>query len=316
MVACRPFTIVVACLAGLAVVAPASADAARFPKKRITYHDKSSFSAAVKEAVRLWNAAGTPVRLKRASRRRADIRIFDRRRLTEAGRPVAGRGGGVDLDGRRQRGFVKLSTSALGGEDENIRVNVAAHELGHALGLGHLPQACSLMNEYPDSLLQSACPPPSGQYRCGPQRADARALAKLYRGRARFPAAGGTCPLPQPPVEVLAPPPALTVPAGTITDFAVRNQGTTTWEQYDLSVYFTDAAGNITGGPCSFDGTPMASSMNEDRVAPGEIATFGAMLCGQPGTTETLHLRLFADPDGAGRPFGVGPVRTVTVTFL
>jgi hypothetical protein len=123
----RLSSLLLASLAGLVFAAPATADAARFPKKRITYHDKSSFKSAVAEAVRLWNAAGTPVRLKPAPRRKADIRIFNRRRLTAAGRPVAGRGGGVDLGGRRLRGFVKLSVSALRDDPEPQRTNVAAH---------------------------------------------------------------------------------------------------------------------------------------------------------------------------------------------
>ena len=305
----------VACLAALAALAPASADAARFPKKRITYHDKSSFKPAVAEAVRLWNAAGTRVRLTPAPRRRADIRIVNKRRLSEAGRPVAGRGGGVDVGGRRVSGFVKLSRTVLADESENERVNVAAHELGHALGLGHLRKGCSLMNEYPDSVLQSACPAGAGFYRCGPQRADANALAKLYRSRARFPSAGGICPLPQPPVEVLAPPATLTLPSGGMSRFIVRNQGTTTWEAYSFHIAFTDAAGNQAADPCSFDGTPIQWSMNEPGVAPGALATFDFMLCGTPGTTETFHVRLFDGATDPATPFGIGPVRSVTVTF-
>ena len=178
----RPLALAAAC--AICLPAPPLAGAAPWPSSRISYRDHSSFGRAVAQAVAQWNAAGTPVRLVPAPPgRRARVRIYTPRFVPGFGRAY------FPPDGR-----VFVCRSCFSPWEVRVRPTpVVAHEIGHALGLPHTRAPCALMRG--DGRVFDRCaPPPPGTYRCGPQRADALALARLYRVPARPPQGLGLCP--------------------------------------------------------------------------------------------------------------------------
>ena len=184
-------------LAILAIVASigapwAVAEAGRtraWPQGVVRYLDESGMRRTVLTAVARWNASGAKVRFVPArAARSADLvlRVDDRRlrRLcgidclgfsSDIGRPPGGRQSVVLLSG------------ALAGTARPLSVWVAAHELGHVLGLHHRHgRACSLMSEHafdtrcsPSLDAETATPE---QLACVPAPSDVEAAARLYGG--------------------------------------------------------------------------------------------------------------------------------------
>jgi hypothetical protein len=177
----------------LALLAPASASALSTPRWRsatITYRDGSKGSldrGAVKIAIKWWNDAPGPVRLVKASSGKKPNVTF--RSVSRSG---------VDWDGLTtwstdssgtylRTARLDLNDFLLKQEDPEYVAEVTAHELGHALGLPHLQNDCSLM--YPSGSVATRCPTDAGtkklsrgRFYCGPQRSDVRALLDRYPG--------------------------------------------------------------------------------------------------------------------------------------
>ncbi len=180
------WSVLLAALAAiLSAPPPASAGKGlRWADTKVTYRDKSK--GADREAVRLaiawWNDAPGPFAFVRANGGdRADITI----------RSVSVRG--VGWDGQAEwaldrRGYIaaarlSLNDAFLSKDDPEYVAEVAAHELGHAVGLPHLTDDCSLM--YPSGSVATRCPGGAGvgRFFCGPQRSDVKSLIARYGGK-------------------------------------------------------------------------------------------------------------------------------------
>lgn len=142
------------------------------PHSSVTYRNNSSYKAAVDEAVKQWNNAPTKIRFVKAKKGKpADIKI----KSTYVKEGWAGRGS-LPPEGR-----LTINEFAIGKPDRSIvQSDVIAHELGHNLGLLHNNNKCSIM--YPQVGLWARCgfSDANEEVYCGPQRADANAVNRLY----------------------------------------------------------------------------------------------------------------------------------------
>jgi hypothetical protein len=155
----------------------------------VRYYDGSGMHSTVITAAARWNASGARVKLRGVdSARDADvvIEVDDGRLRSLCGRDCLGYTTSI---GRPSTGRTQvLLAGELRGNPRPLSVWVAAHELGHVLGLEHRDgRTCSLMSPH---AFDTRCapslaaePPTVDQLTCIPAPADVTAAVGLYGGR-------------------------------------------------------------------------------------------------------------------------------------
>ena len=146
----------------------------RWPSHTITYYDAQPDHAAVRMAVAAWNSSGANVRFVAAPRGRAKVLILP-------WHP----GGCYGVEGVATVGYYRpgdvVHLKACANPDE--AAIVAAHELGHVLGLGHELNRCATMNP---AVGEHCGLPPSYTTNCRIlQLDDEQGAVALYGGHAK-----------------------------------------------------------------------------------------------------------------------------------
>jgi hypothetical protein len=165
----KPVALAATALIALAAVGTASAAIYKWPSRQIRVCDRSGYARNVIEAVGWWNRTPSRVRLHRSCHRPQIVVVrYFRATPNVAGTGQYPPGGKVRLNHYWMRKLPRVQ-----------RADNVGHEIGHALGLPHIP-GCALM--FGGAGFGGGCHVPPDREPCGPQRHDVRALIRLYGG--------------------------------------------------------------------------------------------------------------------------------------
>ena len=161
-----------------------------WPRGVVRVFDESGMSETVATAASRWNSSGAGVHFKIVDdKRQADliVRADDHWLLRHCGRDCLGYSTSI---GRPSGGHTTvILRSSLGGPTRPLSVWVAAHELGHVLGLQHRKgHKCSVMS--PHAFDTRCAPslahtePTMAELACVPAPSDVDVAATMYGGAA------------------------------------------------------------------------------------------------------------------------------------
>jgi hypothetical protein len=184
----RLFLVALVATIGTAAAVAQAGRTQTWPRGVVRVYDATGMERTVATAVARWNASGARVRfvtVASADRANVVLRVDDARLRRLCG--VDCLGFTSDIGRPSDDHSEVLLSAALAGRARPLSVWVAAHELGHVLGLHHRQgQACSLMSEHafdtrcsPSLDAETATP---AQLACMPAPRDVEAAARLYGG--------------------------------------------------------------------------------------------------------------------------------------
>ena len=157
----------------------------------ITYYNAApEHDWAVEQGVRAWNESGADVEYAAASREEAELIIEAKTQGLNGHARTTHRGDGVQRAGDAQISLPIASSEGSAREQRFSIALIAAHELGHVVGLNHEDGGCATMNATINASAPVRCEqPPANQWRCGLlEEDDIQGAVALYGGQRSHPA--------------------------------------------------------------------------------------------------------------------------------